>query len=212
LEKQIRQIITEGDTLKIKLLFFLILTFCIININSVLAATVSISSAYVNDKTVSVEGVVRDSAKNQQIVVMISDILSGDSYKDVRYFNQLDFQNIKSNNDSFSLKIDISDLLSENTVYVARVGGTDIANPAQMIITTYNDSVEVLLGDVNLDGNITASDAAITLQHVLFNLEYLQQKQIDAMKVTKSEIITSENAAQILAKVLDSMYIFPINQ
>jgi hypothetical protein len=124
----------------------------------------------------------------------------------------LDFQNIKSNNDSFSLKIDISDLLSENTVYVARVGGTDIANPAQMIITTYNDSVEVLLGDVNLDGNITASDAAITLQHVLFNLEYLQQKQIDAMKVTKSEIITSENAAQILAKVLDSMYIFPINQ
>jgi hypothetical protein len=212
LEKQIRQIITEGDTLKIKLLFFLILTFCIININSVLAATVSISSAYVNDKTVSVEGVVRDSAKNQQIVVMISDILSGDSYKDVRYFNQLDFQNIKSNNDSFSLKIDISDLLSENTVYVVRVGGTDIANPAQMIITTYNDNIEVLLGDVNLDGSITAADAAITLQHVLFNLDYLQQKQIDAMKVTKSEIITSENAAQILAKVLDSMYIFPINQ
>lgn len=212
MEKQIRQIITEGDTLKIKLLFFLILTFCIININSVLAATVSISSAYVNDKTVSVEGVVRDSAKNQQIVVMISDILSGDSYKDVRYFNQLDFQNIKSNNDSFSLKIDISDLLSENTVYVVRVGGTDIANPAQMIITTYNDNIEVLLGDVNLDGSITAADAAITLQHVLFNLDYLQQKQIDAMKVTKSEIITSENAAQILAKVLDSMYIFPINQ
>jgi hypothetical protein len=188
-----------------------------------LAASISLDKAVINDKVITVSGKVYDEAKNQNVVVMASDMLSGSSYNDVRYLNQFSLDDVKTDAASteygktqtgkcFEISFDIKELLSDDKIYVVRVGGTDIDNPAEMIITTLNGEAEVMLGDVNLDGKITAADAALTLQYVLFHMDYLTKNQVDAMKVTNANIITAENAAQILAKVLNSMYTFPVNQ
>lgn len=212
--------------MKIKALLFLAAAFCIINTYYVLAASISLDKAVVNNKVITVSGKVYDESKDQNIVVMASDMLSGSTYNDVRYLNQFSLDDVKTgqydivstDNDKtkvnryFEISFNIKELLSDDKIYIVRVGGTDVDNSQEMIIMTLGGDAEVMLGDVNLDGKITAADAALTLQYVLYRMDYLTENQVNAMKVTKSNIITSENAAQILAKVLDSMYTFPVNQ
>ncbi len=170
---------------------------------------ITLESATLNGETVTIKGSLTDPVDNQQITFIATDLL-GDSYnpEGIFYIDQQEAQ-LQADN-SFTLSFNINVLLSEDTVYIVRVGGTNIPNPAQMIITTSGGEGEVLLGDVNLDGIITAEDASITLQEVLFHIETLTDRQIAAMKVTKSDVITSSNASEILYKSLDSMYEFSI--
>ncbi len=170
---------------------------------------ITLESATLNGETVTIKGSLTDPVDNQQITFIATDLL-GNSYnpEGIFYIDQQEAQ-LQADN-SFTLSFNINVLLSEDTVYIVRVGGTNIPNPAQMIITTSGGEGEVLLGDVNLDGIITAEDASITLQEVLFHIETLTDRQIAAMKVTKSDVITSSNASEILYKSLDSMYEFSI--
>ena len=170
---------------------------------------ITLESATLNGETVTIKGSLTDPVDNQQITFIATDLL-GDRYnpEGIFYIDQQEAQ-LQADN-SFTLSFNINVLLSEDTVYIVRVGGTNIPNPAQMIITTSGGEGEVLLGDVNLDGIITAEDASITLQEVLFHIETLTDRQIAAMKVTKSDVITSSNASEILYKSLDSMYEFSI--
>jgi len=199
---------------KVKQLIFLIITFSILSVISVFAANTAITldSAVLEDKTITVTGSIQNPVSNQQITLMATDLLSGGGYNadGIFYINQTDA--LLDSEGAFKVSFNIDEMLDSDNIYIIRVGGTNIFNPAQMILTSLGGEGEVLLGDVNQDGKITASDAALTLQNVLYRLDYLTQKQIEAMKVTKSDIITSDNAANILAKALDSMYIFPVNQ
>lgn len=200
--------------MKVKQLIFLIITFSILSVISVFAANTAITldSAVLEDKTITVTGSIQNPVSNQQITLMATDLLSGGGYNadGIFYINQTDA--LLDSEGAFKVSFNIDEMLDSDNIYIIRVGGTNIFNPAQMILTSLGGESEVLLGDVNQDGKITASDAALTLQNVLYRLDYLTQKQIEAMKVTKSDIITSDNAANILAKALDSMYIFPVNQ
>ncbi|GEM_PF-2093691 len=200
--------------MKVKQLIFLIITFSILSVISVFAANTAITldSAVLEDKTITVTGSIQNPVSNQQITLMATDLLSGGGYNadGIFYINQTDA--LLDSEGAFKVSFNIDEMLDSDNIYIIRVGGTNIFNPAQMILTSLGGEGEVLLGDVNQDGKITASDAALTLQNVLYRLDYLTQKQIEAMKVTKSDIITSDNAANILAKALDSMYIFPVNQ
>jgi len=66
-------------------------------------------------------------------------------------------------------------------------------------------------GDVNGDSEITAADSSICLQYVLDNTSLkLTNGQINAMKVTKDNGITANNAAVIFQKVLNNDFVFPI--
>jgi hypothetical protein len=143
---------------------------------------------------------------------MATSLMSNGIYNvdEIFYINQTDANADKSG--AFKASFNIAKLLDDDGVYIVRVGGTNIDTPVTMVITGIGDNDTVFLGDVNLDGRITAADASLTLQHVLYNLEYLTQRQVDAMMVSDSGIITSENAAQILAKALDDMYIFSVNR
>jgi hypothetical protein len=68
-----------------------------------------------------------------------------------------------------------------------------------------------MLGDVDNDGELTAADAAITLQYTLDpSIVNGGDYSVDDMKVTKSEKVTAENAAVILQKTLDKSYRFPV--
>ena len=200
--------------MKVKQLIFLIITFSILSVISVFAANTAITldSAVLEDKTITVTGSIQNPVSNQQITLMATDLLSGGGYNadGIFYINQTDA--LLDSEGAFKVSFNIDEMLDSDNIYIIRVGGTNIFNPAQRILTSLGGESEVLLGDVNQDGKITASDAALTLQNVLYRLDYLTQKQIEAMKVTKSDIITSDNAANILAKALDSMYIFPVNQ
>ncbi len=193
-------------------LLFLIAAFCIINTISAFAAytTISLQSAVLQNNNIVIKGKIENAVENQQITIMATDVYN-DSYNKngIFYIDQQDAELNESG--AFTVSFNISKVLSNESVYIVRVGGTNINTPAQMIITT-GDETKILLGDVNLDGLITADDAAITLQEVLYHLEYLTEKQLAAMKVTKSDVITSDNAANILVKALNSMYIFPVEQ
>lgn len=193
-------------------LLFLIAAFCIINTVSAFAAdtTISLQSAVLQNNNIVIKGKIENAVENQQITIMATDVYN-DSYNKngIFYIDQQDAE--LNERGAFTVSFNISKVLSNESVYIVRVGGTNINTPAQMIITT-GDETKILLGDVNLDGLITADDAAITLQEVLYHLEYLTEKQLAAMKVTKSDVITSDNAANILVKALNSMYIFPVEQ
>lgn len=193
-------------------LLFLIAVFCIINAVSAFAADTSISlqSVALQNNNIVIKGKIENAVENQQIMIMATDVYNNTYNKDgIFYIDQQDAGLDISG--SFNVSFNISKVLSNESIYIVRVGGTNINTPAQMIITT-GDEDKIMLGDVNLDGIITADDAAITLQEVLYHLDYLTEKQIAAMMVTKSGIITSYNAANILVKALNSMYIFPAEQ
>jgi len=74
-----------------------------------------------------------------------------------------------------------------------------------------DDPNKYVKGDVNGDKVITAADASLCHQYVLDNNSIkLTSGQINAMKVTNEDVITSNNAAIILQKVLNSDFTFPI--
>ncbi len=68
-----------------------------------------------------------------------------------------------------------------------------------------------MLGDANLDGNISAADAALTLEYSLNSDMAKGRKDVDpsAMLVSKESIVTAANASLILQKSLDMDYRFP---
>lgn len=68
-----------------------------------------------------------------------------------------------------------------------------------------------MLGDVNLDGSISAADASLTLEYSLNSDIANGRSDIDtsAMLVTEDGTVTAANASLILQKSLDADYRFP---
>lgn len=70
----------------------------------------------------------------------------------------------------------------------------------------------ITYGDVDRDGEITATDSVYTLLYSLDNTkETLDSEQLAAAAVSGNTIITAQDAALILLKALNSGYKFPIN-
>jgi hypothetical protein len=170
---------------------------------------ISLSSATVSNKTITVKGKLTRSVPNCELTMLASDIVNN-NINEIFYINQSTPQ--LATDGTFTVRFNINKLLSTDGVYIVRFGGTNITKCAQLIITVSNGTAKVLLGDVDLDGIITANDAALTLQYVLNHTGNLSEKQISAMYVTDDDIVTANNAATILAKVLNNMYIFPITE
>ena len=74
------------------------------------------------------------------------------------------------------------------------------------------NSSEVLLGDVNCDGIITAADSALLLQYVLDSQTPITPQGHINAKVEASDIYTANAAACILQKALNTAYKFPVEQ
>lgn len=196
--------------MKNRAFIFLFIIFCFSFSISALAAetTVSLDSAVINDEVITLKGRVSNPVENQQLVFLAREIF--ENRENDIYINQTD-ANCDSSG-SFEISFDLSVLeFDTKNVYKARLGGTNIENPSEMLILLVGESSEVILGDVNLDGIITAADAALTLQYVLTRLDLLPS-QYTAMSVTRADIITADNAAHILYKVLNSMYRFPVEE
>ncbi len=73
------------------------------------------------------------------------------------------------------------------------------------------DIKELMLGDVNDDGTLTAMDAAIVLQYALTgSAEILSGDNLIKAELDGNGTITANDSACIIAKSLDSSYVFPV--
>lgn len=87
--------------------------------------------------------------------------------------------------------------------------GADVYSDYTDLNPDPNPDDSFILGDVDGDGYITASDASMVLMYVLMEGEYpLSTKQKAAAMVTKEQTITVENAEEILKKSLNADYRF----
>lgn len=203
--------------MKIKAFVFLFIIFCFsFSIYAFASETeVYIDSAIIdNNGKITLKGRVKNPVENQQLVLLVENLSYTEKYQydneRYMYINQTD-ANCNSIG-SYEISFDLSYLdFDTKNVYMARLGGTSIDTPFEILILVTGQSSECIWGDVNLDGIITANDAAITLQYVLTRLDLLPS-QITAMRVTQADIITADNAAHILYKALNSMYKFPVEQ
>lgn len=199
------------------ILFFITVFFALMLSSLTVAAaqtTVSISSAVEENHTIRVVGRVNNPVENQRLVIMgcAADDYDGYVYSDDIYMNNIAAP--LDNNGNFTLTLELDDHISirDDSNYVIRIGGSNIDSPAVIMLSRSTESGVVILGDVNIDGRITADDAALTLQYVLFGMSYISDEQVAAMRVTATDIITADSAANILMKVLDASYVFPVNR
>ena len=69
---------------------------------------------------------------------------------------------------------------------------------------------DILYGDADSDGVLTASDASKVMQYVLNrNSVNMSEEQLKCAKVSGNNILTANDAALIMQKVLNSSYILP---
>ncbi len=199
--------------MKLKYLFFTAAVFCLLAAAPVFASDTSITtdSAVLKNDVITVSGKILNPVSTQQITILATDA-TGDvyNYESPVYLDQIDA--VLDRDGGFTYSFNAAGL-SGDKVYIVRIGGTDIDVPAQMVVLSSDEGEKkLLLGDADLDGKITANDAAITLEEVIFHLDSITEEQREAMKVTKSDIITSNNAALIFYKAYNSTYKFPAEE
>lgn len=168
------------------------------------------------DGTVSIDGTIENEVSNQQLTVMASEYIN-DTYdvNSISYIDQISCTGIEG---KFRIEFNPKSALEKEKVYIVRMGGTDIESAVYMILKTDADGdVEWIYGDVDKDGVITASDAAVVLQYVLNSASIggIAEDMEDFLKradVTGEGIITSEQASYIYQKVLNSSFKFPVEE
>jgi hypothetical protein len=109
--------------------------------------------------------------------------------------------------------------LPENCyVGFAMVGGQDTTEKVYYNAAAFSEieltaNNTVVLGDADCDGVLTANDAAVVLSYVLNNsFDGITAQGIKNAKVIAGDTIDASNAASILQKVLDSKYVFPVEE
>lgn len=172
--------------------------------------TISLDKVVQNqDKSIQVNGTIKNSVENQNITFMVTEYVNG-SYDEnkIVYIDQRDANLNESG--QFSVKFLLSDLSEKGKSYIVRVGGTNIENPEYWIII-YDDSGEakIFYGDINGDGALNTKDVTDLLNYVLGADIKIDEKAAD---VTGNGIITADQASNILFKVLDKGFLFPVEK
>lgn len=102
-------------------------------------------------------------------------------------------------------KLDINTASAETDAYWTNIGQTLIDE-----IANYGSVSKVELGDVDLDGTVTANDSSYALQHVLNpNALNLSADALKAAEVDGTEGVSANDSVCILQKVLVQNYEFP---
>ena len=168
------------------------------------------------DGSVSIDGTIENSAVNQQLTVMAAEYVNENYDMDtISYIDQISYTGTDG---KFTVEFNPKTALEKEKIYIVRMGGTDIESAVYMLIKT-NDSGEVewIYGDVDKDGAITASDAALVMQYVL-NPESVKEiigDTKDFLKradVTENGTLTSEQASYIYQKALNAAFKFPVEE
>lgn len=162
---------------------------------------------------VDVSGTITGVSDSQQITYLITEVNGEEyDYENLSYINQTVYTDADG---AFSFQLGVKDTLDANKVYVVRIGGSNVSEPASLIVgTNSGGEVSFVIGDVNGDGQITVADASIALQYILNpnSVDSAITSREDFEKrinVTGKEDITAEQVACILQKALNSSFKFP---
>ena len=175
------------------------------------AAEVKLESAYADDDTLYIKGSIDSLGVDSQLTLTVTR-LSGGTYdlNNIVYIGQQPI-----NETLFTLKFP---LVLDDGHYVARIGGNDISQPRFILIEHRGSRYELVgdnernavLGDVDQNGVIDASDALLTMQYVLTPDKIaLSALQLYAANVENDNKITASSAAWILSKTLNETIKFP---
>lgn len=119
-----------------------------------------------------------------------NDDINGITSEIIRYVNQGD------STQSYFTAIPVNTL--DDGTYTVKIGSSDMSAKVQVAeFTVGGNPHDVLLGDVDMDGEPTADDAAITLKATV-NSSYLSGDKATAADVTKNGSIQEDDALEIL--------------
>lgn len=185
-------------------LFVLIMSF-----NVYAGSGISIDSITQQGDKIIFDGSVTDFEKGDIVNVMVTEYVN-DNYdlNTVTYIDAFEITDGRFNSEFY-----LSDSAQRNKSYILRVGATNVENPTYGIFVYKDNQMEILYGDVDLDGVLTSSDAATVLQYVN-NTDSIDfsELQLKAANVTGDDFLSAGDAAQILAKVLNSDYKFLVEE
>lgn len=190
-----------------KKLFGTILTVFIANLMcfSVYAKgpAVEILNAQAENNAVTFNAKITDPVENQQLTVVVAAYENGRfDYDSIVYINQYAYTQEE-------ISFEYAQWADTDKVYAIKVGGTDIEEPAYLLLDTEDNTL--LYGDVDSDGVITANDSVLTLQYVLNpNSVELSQTQLQAAGVNGSIVLSANDSACILQKALNNAYKFVV--
>jgi len=191
------------------ILFFIISTNNNINIFASEYTNIKINEVNIENNNVNIYATVNNAVENQNITVMIAELLNNTvNYDSIVYINQ--FDNIAFNDSNFNINFKFD--FDENKKYAFYLGGSNIDSPSVYYTRTENDK-DILYGDADLNGVITANDSATVLKYILNKDNFTaENKFLKTADVDLTGTITANDASCIITKVLDSDYVFVAEQ
>ncbi len=188
---------------------------------SALGAEIEITSASISDSgTVTAEVTVTDPAEAAQysVIVMKKDESGSYDFDSTVYINQFAEGEYTEATKGISFTIDFAP--EETGSYVLKVGATEQLAPDEYDLSNASSDTPVapdepiaegLYGDADLNGVLTANDAACVLESVI-DSDYQVEAELEIVDVNGDGVLTAADAAQILSKVLDIGYKFTIEE
>ncbi len=163
------------------------------------ANTVEIKSAKQNEEGyVEVACTLNGEDKTQSIVVMSCEYRDETYVNDIIYADEIPVQADENGDFEFDF-IPSEQADAENKAYVVRVGGENIDVPDSRIIAFY-DGIIYITGDVDGDGNVDKSDAALLLKYLDGNT-LLTGQQLTASDIDESKDIDFRDVIAILQRI-----------
>jgi len=191
------------------ILFFIISFNIDINIFANEYTNIKINEINIKDNNINIYATINNSVENQSITVMAAELLNDTiNYDSIVYINQFDDIAFSDNNFNINFKFDFD----KNRKYVFYLGGSNIDIPSVYYIGEENHD-NILYGDADFDGVITANDCATVLKYVLDNDNFaVDSKFIKTADVDLTGIITANDVSCIMTKVLNNDYVFKAEQ
>ncbi len=177
------------------LLFIMLFSFC------TLCADLKVMGVDFNNNDVICTGFVTNGSDDQSLTAMVYKTDNGE-------FAYMD--NISVDKDGY-FRLTLNTKLLNNGSYNIRIGGKNITKATDIYMGLYTTGKAVIWGDTDGDGNVTAFDAANTLEYSLNNdaLNFSPAVLL-AIDVNADGYITAANAATILQKSLNFDYKMPV--
>ena len=175
------------------------------------AAVVKLEKAYTENGMLYINGSIDSLGTDTQLTLTVTP-LTGGTY-DLEHICYIGQQPIKETMFTLSFPLELDD-----GYYVARIGGSEVKDPRFIIINLRGSQYELVgsgesnavLGDVDQNGVIDASDALMTMQYVLTpDRITLSALQLYAANVENDNKITASSAAWILSRTLNEKIKFP---
>ena len=184
----------------------LVLTFAFVVAAN--AAEITLSDPEVNNGIIKISGKI-DSGANQEVTILCvpkDKALEEISEDDIYYIDQITSNDGSATN--FSIEFPLKDG-APNGEYKVYVGGTDVSTPVSTIVAVGGEQpvIDVMLGDVDGDKQVTASDIGCIKSYILNQLPngFPAENGEKAADVDGDNQITASDIGNIKSYILNQL-------